>query len=159
MITSLIPVSLCARMFNADNNENTFAAIKERANICNMKAFMTGLSIITAQRIKRFMDSIKSRFQSSKIQNRKRDRFSVVNFSRNTNCTIGDDDNDDRDNNDNNGDKEITLKFRRRNKARELEGSKLDSYETSLSGSSRLARNYNTTTMAEINMTITKKKI
>jgi hypothetical protein len=161
MITSLIPVFICARMFNADNNENTFAAIKERAQICNMKAVMIGLSIITAQRIKKFQDSIKSRFQSTKKPNTKRDRFTVVNFSRNTNCTVNDDDNDDdRDNNDkNHAENEIEVKFRRRNKARKLEGTDVDSYDTSLTGSSRFARSYNTASMAAENVVITKKKI
>lgn len=163
MITSLTPVYICARMFNADNNENTFAAIKERAKICNMKAVMIGLSIITTQRIKRFQDSIKSRFQSTKKPNTKRDRFTVVNFSRNTNCTVNDDDNDDQDNNENENENheenEIEYKFRRRNKARKLEGTDVESYDTSLTGASRFARSYNTISMAAENSVIKKKKI
>lgn len=175
-ITKLIPLYLCVRMLNADDNEVTFAATKARAKILTQKSFNVGLSVLTAHRIKKLSLAIKSQFKLKNNKNKKRDRFSVISYSRNTNSTIVDDDINDSINeysnennindedidstiNDGNDSTKIEIKFKRRNKARKLKGSTENSLDNNLTGANRFSRSANISKMAADNMTIDKLKM
>jgi hypothetical protein len=132
MFTSLFQgAKLCARICNADDNEVSFAYYKGRCKILNMKSMTRGVSILSSSRIQKLSALIQTHFRRHDATNGKRDRFNVVNYSRNTNSTLIDVDmygtedidvtnENDIDNLSNENVETLSLKIKNRSKARRL---------------------------------------
>jgi hypothetical protein len=172
MFTRLFPgAKMCARICNADDNEVSFAYYKGRCKILNMKSFTIGVSILSCSRIQKLSALIQTHFRRRVATNGKRDRFNIVNYSRNTNSTLNDvdmyntEDTDVTNDNDidiisNENVESLSLKIKNRSKARKLSGSTIESLDSDLTlQANTFSRNKNITSLAYDIMIIDKIEI